>query len=137
MGSDASIYGDLYSFGIMLLEMFTGRRPTDEMFKDSLNLHNYAKASLPDRVMHITDPILLQERDELGKEYKLVNNRSSATDLFLSFLVSVIQIGVTCSVESPKERRRISDVVGELNSLRKLFLEQAYWKEQVISFRPH
>ncbi|OIT03666.1 PREDICTED: probable LRR receptor-like serine/threonine-protein kinase At3g47570 [Nicotiana attenuata] len=131
MGSEASIYGDLYSFGIMLLEMFTGKRPTDEMFKDSLNLHNYAKASLPDRVIHITDPILLQERDQLGKEYKLVNNRNSATDLFLSFLVSVIQIGVACSVESPKERKRISDVVGELNSLRKLFLEQAYWKQQV------
>ncbi|XP_075092450.1 uncharacterized protein LOC107761255 isoform X1 [Nicotiana tabacum] len=137
MGSDASIYGDLYSFGIMLLEMFTGRRPTDEMFKDSLNLHNYAKASLPDRVMHITDPILLQERDELGKEYKLDNNRSSATDFFESFLVAVIQIGVACSVEFPKERRRTNDIVGELNSLRKLFLEQAYWKEQVISFRPH
>ncbi|KAG5616215.1 hypothetical protein H5410_016039 [Solanum commersonii] len=40
MGSDASIYGDVYSFGILLLEMFTGRKPTDEMFKDNLNLHN-------------------------------------------------------------------------------------------------
>ncbi|KAH0686056.1 hypothetical protein KY285_016599 [Solanum tuberosum] len=65
MGSDPSIYGDVYSFGILLLEMFTGRRPTDEMFKDNFNLHNYANATLPDRVMHITDPILLQERDEL------------------------------------------------------------------------
>ncbi|XP_055826746.1 probable LRR receptor-like serine/threonine-protein kinase At3g47570 [Solanum dulcamara] len=137
MGSDASIYGDVYSFGILLLEMFTGRRPTDEMFKDSLNLHNYANAALPDRVMHITDPILLQERDELGTKYKLDDNTSSAGDMFLSFLVKVIQIGVSCSVESPKVRKRISDVVGELNSLRKLFLEQAYQKEKVLSFNPH
>ncbi|KAG5616214.1 hypothetical protein H5410_016038 [Solanum commersonii] len=80
--------------------------------------------------MHITDPILLQERDELGMKYKVDDNTSSAGDIFLSFLVKVIQIGVSCSVESPKERKQISDVVGELNSLRKLFLEQAYWKEK-------
>lgn len=137
MGHDASIYGDVYSFGILLLEMFTGRRPTDEMFKDSLNLHNYANAALPDRVMHITDPILLQELDELGMKHKHDDNTSSAGDKFLSLIVKVIQIGVSCSVESPKERKRISDVVGELNSLRKLFLEQAYMKEKVISFHLH
>ncbi|TMW89247.1 hypothetical protein EJD97_017451 [Solanum chilense] len=137
MGSDASTYGDVYSFGILLLEMFTGRKPTDEMFKDNLNLHNYANAALPDRVMHITDPILLQERDELEMEYKLDDNTSSAGDIFLSFLINVIQIGVSCSAESPKERKRIRDVVGELNSLRKLFLEQAYRKEKVISFNLH
>ncbi|KAH0689422.1 hypothetical protein KY289_016780 [Solanum tuberosum] len=137
MGSDASIYGDVYSFGILLLEMFTGRKPTDEMFKDNLNLHNYANAALPDRVMHIADPILLQERDELGMKYKVDDNTSSAGDIFLSFIVKVIQVGVSCSVESPKERKQISDVVGELNSLRKLFLEQAYPKEKVISFNLH
>ncbi|KAH0761533.1 hypothetical protein KY290_017606 [Solanum tuberosum] len=137
MGSDASIYGDVYNFGILLLEMFTGRKPTDEMFKDNLNLHNYANVALPDRMMHLTDPILLQERDEHGMKYKVNDNTSSAGDIFLSFLVKVIQIGVSCSVESPKERKRISDVVGELNSLRKLFLEQAYPKEKVISFNLH
>uniref|UniRef100_A0A6N2KNP5 Protein kinase domain-containing protein n=1 Tax=Salix viminalis TaxID=40686 RepID=A0A6N2KNP5_SALVM len=43
VGSDVSTYGDVYSFGILLLEMFTGKRPTDDMFKDGLNLHNYAE----------------------------------------------------------------------------------------------
>jgi len=34
MGSEASTYGDMYSFGMLILEMITGRRPTDERFED-------------------------------------------------------------------------------------------------------
>ena len=37
MGSEVSTLGDVYSFGILLLEMFTGKRPTDSMFKDDFN----------------------------------------------------------------------------------------------------
>uniref|UniRef100_A0A6N2MKD9 Serine-threonine/tyrosine-protein kinase catalytic domain-containing protein n=1 Tax=Salix viminalis TaxID=40686 RepID=A0A6N2MKD9_SALVM len=61
VGSDVSTYGDVYSFGILLLEMFTGKRPTDDMFKDGLNLHNYAELALPGRVSEVVEPTLLQE----------------------------------------------------------------------------
>ncbi|XP_026436181.1 probable LRR receptor-like serine/threonine-protein kinase At3g47570 [Papaver somniferum] len=60
MGSDVSTGGDIYSYGIIILEMITGRRPTNIMFTDGLNLHTFAKtALLSDRVMEIIDPALL------------------------------------------------------------------------------
>ncbi|XP_017984238.1 PREDICTED: probable LRR receptor-like serine/threonine-protein kinase At3g47570 [Theobroma cacao] len=59
VGGAVSTYGDVYSYGILLLEMFTGRRPTDDIFKDGSNLHNFAKKAIPEQVMEILDPTML------------------------------------------------------------------------------
>ncbi|CAN1306611.1 Putative receptor-like protein kinase At3g47110 [Linum perenne] len=46
MGIEVSILGDVYSYSILLLEMFTGRRPTNKTFKDDLSLHNVVRSVL-------------------------------------------------------------------------------------------
>ena len=50
MGGEASTEGDAYSYGVLVLEMFTGRMLTYDMFKDGLNLHNFVKMTLPKRL---------------------------------------------------------------------------------------
>ena len=62
MGNEVSIYGDVYSCDILLFEMFTGKRPIDDIFHDSLNLCDFVKANLPERIIDIIDPILLPKR---------------------------------------------------------------------------
>ncbi|CBI30405.3 unnamed protein product, partial [Vitis vinifera] len=59
MGTKVSALGDTYSYGILLLEMFTGKRPTESMFSDQLNLHNFVKMALPERIADIIDPFFL------------------------------------------------------------------------------
>ena len=59
MGGEASTEGDVYSYGVLVLEMFTGRMPTNDMFKDGLNLRNFVKMALPKRFAHVVDPMLL------------------------------------------------------------------------------
>ncbi|WVZ72289.1 hypothetical protein U9M48_020774 [Paspalum notatum var. saurae] len=49
-GSPVSTQGDVYSLGILLLEMFTGKSPTDELFSDSLDLHKFSQNALPERI---------------------------------------------------------------------------------------
>ncbi|KAI4307036.1 hypothetical protein L6164_030270 [Bauhinia variegata] len=53
---------DVYSFGILLLEMFTTKMPTDKMFKKGLNLNKFASCmNENNQVLHIANPGLLKD----------------------------------------------------------------------------
>jgi hypothetical protein len=106
-----STFGDVHSYGILLLEMITGKRPTDSMFRDGIELHSYVKMALPDRVVDVADPKLLTEVDQ-----------GRGTDQIVECLISISKIGVFCSEKFPKERMDISNVVAELNRAKANFL---------------
>lgn len=58
-GGQVSPCGDAYSFGIVILELFTGMVPTHDMFRDGLTLQKHVKNVFPGILMKIVDPILL------------------------------------------------------------------------------
>ncbi|XP_057989227.1 probable LRR receptor-like serine/threonine-protein kinase At3g47570 isoform X3 [Hevea brasiliensis] len=115
VGNEVSTRGDTFSFGILLLEMFTGKRPTDDMFKENLSLHSFVKRFLPEQVKEIIDPNLFEAQLNAHSNY---NFRNSGNDIFIECLISILEIGISCSTESPKERMNISDVVAQLSSIR-------------------
>ncbi|XP_074359263.1 receptor kinase-like protein Xa21 [Apium graveolens] len=53
-----SAEGDVYSYGIFLLEMFSGKRPIESsiLVDNDNNLHDHVRKALPLRVMDIVDP---------------------------------------------------------------------------------
>ncbi|KAI3837429.1 hypothetical protein MKW92_002576, partial [Papaver armeniacum] len=120
MGSAVSTNGDFYSFGIMLLELFTGRRPTADMFKDGLTLHSFAKTALTtDKVMQIVDPstFVILRNDE---ENVLVNGEKK--DRLCDAVTEIIKLGVTCSIETPKERMEMELVVKALQLVKNAYI---------------
>ncbi|KAK2992458.1 hypothetical protein RJ640_011597 [Escallonia rubra] len=120
MGCEVSTYGNLYSYGILVLEIFKGKRPTDDMFRDDLSLQTFVKMATPDRVMEILDPILLKnEGEEEETTSGTFQGRKPPTfDNFEKCLSSVFRVGIACSVELPRERMAISDVITELQLTR-------------------
>ena len=113
VGCDVSTKGDVYSYGILLLEMITGKRPTNPMFEGGLNLHNYASMALPNRVMEISDPKLLNNDDEVIQKHNCGD-----TDRTEECLISMVKIGVSCSMELLQERWDIIKALSELYLVR-------------------
>ncbi|KAK9153534.1 hypothetical protein Sjap_001014 [Stephania japonica] len=126
IGGEASTQGDLYSFGIVLLEMLVGRRPTDEIFKDDLNLHNLAKTALPEQVMQVVDRSLLQMIQKDITEEEGTSNRRACDhrrDKMRECIIRLVRIGVECSMEAPRERMDVKDVIKELHLIRKTLID--------------
>ncbi|KAK1409331.1 hypothetical protein QVD17_35857 [Tagetes erecta] len=115
VGNEMTKEGDIYSFGIFLLEMITGRRPTDSIFEEGFNLHGYVKMALPDRLMEVIEPGLLSSCLEVGNGYSKDEARKSK--ILEDGMLSLARIGLACSMESPGERMNMSNVIHELQRI--------------------
>ncbi|KAK2632219.1 hypothetical protein EUGRSUZ_L01857 [Eucalyptus grandis] len=117
MGSDISREGDVYSYGV-LLEMFTGFSPTNEMFKDNYSICNFVAAAVPERVLEITDDILLQERESCMSPGGPLYGHCKTKDIIQESLATLYEIGLACSVVAPRERVSITEVAVQLRLIR-------------------
>nr|GMD83368.1 probable LRR receptor-like serine/threonine-protein kinase At3g47570 [Ipomoea batatas] len=128
IGGNSSIRGDVYSYGIFLLEMFTAKRPTYDFSGDGYSsLCEYVEAALLDDVMRIVDPLLLacqesnheiRSREHLDNPGKLVEIEEHKMD---DFFISVFKIWLTCASRSPMDRAPMKDVTTELHKIRNAF----------------
>ncbi|KAL0802779.1 hypothetical protein Bca101_057955 [Brassica carinata] len=110
MGGQPSIYGDVYSFGVLLLEVFTGKRPTNELFGGNFTLHSYTKSALPERVLDIADKSICHNGLRVGFPIS-------------DCLTLVLDVGLRCCEESPSNRLAMSEAVKELISVREKFFK--------------
>ncbi|XP_049393217.1 probable LRR receptor-like serine/threonine-protein kinase At3g47570 [Solanum stenotomum] len=98
-----SIKCDVYSYGIMLLETFTRRKPNE--FEGDLSLKQWVSYSLPEAVMDVMDANLVTPMDNrLQKE--------------LDIVASIMKVALDCCAESPTRRTNMKDVVGMLQKIK-------------------
>ena len=108
LSGTVSTQGDVYSYGIMLLEMLTGKQPTSHMFVGDLNLHNWVNFAYPNKVNEVIESSLFSEVD--GDEIKENN--------VYKCLLSLLHVGLLCSKKSPEERPPMRVVVRMLESIK-------------------
>eukprot|EP01018_Ginkgo_biloba_P027868 Gb_30915 [translate_table: standard] len=117
VGGEVSSKGDVYSYGILLLEMFTRKRPINEMFEGDLNLHKWVRSAFPNRVAEVADSCLFTATGREEAEENELNYKQC--------LISLLHVGLLCTKESPQERPTMRDVVRMLESFRASFVESA------------
>ncbi|KAK4263927.1 hypothetical protein QN277_029277 [Acacia crassicarpa] len=123
MGSEVSMQGDMYSFGILTLEMLTKKRPTEDIFNGGHNLQTYVKVAFPDKLLEVVSPTILPQELEhiVGVSGDISENMMQIHPNVEKCLHSLFKIGLTCSMESPHERMSAGDVIKELNSIKSFF----------------
>ncbi|XP_051208380.1 putative receptor-like protein kinase At3g47110 [Lolium perenne] len=115
-GGQVSTAADVYSFGVILLELFLRRRPTDEMFKDGLTIVKFTELSFPDRIMEIVDPQLIQELELCQETPATMKGKG------VHSLMSMLNIGLCCTKPSPGERINMQEVAAKLHGIRDAYL---------------
>ncbi|KAK2967963.1 hypothetical protein RJ640_002818 [Escallonia rubra] len=96
---------DVYSYGIMLMETFTRKKPTDEMFAGQMTLKWWVKESLPSSVIQVLDRNLLRQ----GSENSLAE---------VDCVSSILKLALDCTAESPEQRINVKDVLATLKKIR-------------------
>lgn len=110
LGRIISTKVDVYSYGILLLEMLTGKKTTDPMFNEGIKLQTFVSNTLADGgVKEIIDPANLHE---------LSRDDAAQVEDCLRIL---FYIGVKCVSELPQFRPEISDVLSMLETVRIIF----------------
>ncbi|XP_014517209.2 putative receptor-like protein kinase At3g47110 [Vigna radiata var. radiata] len=128
-GSKASTEGDVYSFGILLLEMFTGKRPTDEMFKEGLSLNKFVSSMDENEVVKVAADRRLIEDYEYSTQSSNSDDHSSGFDSNTRWLhkaeeciADVIRVGLSCTVDQPKERWNMRKALSKLQATKNSML---------------
>lgn len=109
LGVKPSTAGDAYSFGVLLLELFTGKSPIDESLMGEQNLVGWVQSAFPGRILQVLDPELLLLMDNLSHDGRTINS-----EVQRECAITVLGIGLSCTASSPDSR------ISMRNALRKL-----------------
>ncbi|CAM0150138.1 unnamed protein product [Urochloa decumbens] len=125
-GSKISTEGDVYSYGIIILEMLTGKRPTDELFNNGLSLQKFVGNAFPQKIREILDPNIIPK---FGFEDVNNNLDHEKLETMGNCIMQLVKLGLSCSVQAPKDRPTILEVYAEISTIKRTFSALLYVEE--------
>ncbi|KAJ1266541.1 hypothetical protein BS78_08G159700 [Paspalum vaginatum] len=120
-GSKPSTEGDVYSYGIIILEMLTGKRPTDEIFTNGLSLHKFVENAFPQNIGEVIDPCIIPSFEHGYMDNNLDPGTNATAGGVGNCILHLVKVGLSCSVETPKDRPTMQDVYGEVIRIKEAF----------------
>ena len=96
-----------------MLELLTGKRPTNEIFQQGLSLEKWVRMAFPDRIMEVIDP-------KLVTTYELTTNGGLmiSSEKQEGCVMSMVSVGLACAMDSPEARIGMRDVIQQLMGIK-------------------
>ncbi|CAN6450118.1 unnamed protein product [Victoria cruziana] len=111
MGKQASTEGDVYSFGVLLLEMITRRRPTDVMFREGLTLQDWVRE-------HCSEEMEPFAEDFFAVAPPTKDRGDCTAEAWWHTTMELVELGLMCTQTSPSMRPTMIHVADELGRLK-------------------
>ena len=111
-GVHVTTKGYVYSYGVMIWEMLTRKKPIHNMFVEGMNLQKWVGIHFPNQVGEVVDRSLLRTTSNIIEEYMEIN--------CVSHLVS---LGFLCTKQSLEGQPTMNDNVSMLQNIRDKYLE--------------
>ncbi|URE45028.1 Peptidase family M49 [Musa troglodytarum] len=109
-GARASTKGDVYSFGVLVLEVVTRKRPTDEVFEGGIGMQQWVKSHYHGGAKTVVDSALGSEARKQTPEVR------RAWEVAIGEL---LELGLICAQESPSSRPTMEDAADDLDRLKR------------------
>ncbi|KAK3131801.1 hypothetical protein QOZ80_6AG0511660 [Eleusine coracana subsp. coracana] len=123
LGGRPSTQGDVYSFGVMLLEMISGKRPTDVISEEGHSLHEWVRICC----------LRQHEEDAVVERSLLPGDPVPGHGEVMEVIVELLELGVACTQHVPAMRPSMDDVAHEIACLR----DDTWRKYRVADFNTH
>lgn len=101
--------------------MMTGKRPTDPMFTDGLDLVRFVEDNFPHQIHHVIDAHLREECRVLAEA------NTVSESVIHQCLVSLLQIALSCAHALPSERMNMKVAASKMHAINTSWLG---WKSK-------
>lgn len=100
----------------MLLELITGKRPTDPMFKDGLDIVNFVDSNFPHQKSQVIDTRLTEERMDSYQTNMTPEN------VVHQCLASLLQVALSCTRRLPSERMNTKEIANKIHAIKATYV---------------
>ena len=102
----------IFLFNLVLLEILIGKRPTDAMFMDGLDIISFVENSFQSQIFDVIDVHLVEECKNLTQDKNVPEKEINKC------LLDLVQVAFSCTRSLPSERSNMKQIASEMHAIK-------------------